>query len=93
MLIYQRVHITSAIRSCWAWGAKQHRVAKYFWDLFPAFASERTIVAFTAPIGSYMTAPLEDILSAKAEMETLEIQPNSIFAETYGGWKKSCTSW
>jgi len=27
-----------------------------------------------------MTAPLGDILSAKAEMETLEIQPNSFFA-------------
>ena len=30
--------ITSAIRSCWVWGAKQHRAAKYFWDSFPAFA-------------------------------------------------------
>lgn len=30
--------ITSAIRSCWGWGAKQHGAAKYFWDLFPAFA-------------------------------------------------------
>ena len=30
--------ITSAIRSCWGWGAKQHRAAKYFWDSFPAFA-------------------------------------------------------
>ena len=77
------IALTSAIRSCWGWGAKQHKAAKYFWDLFPAFASERSIVSFTALIGSYMTAPLEDILSAKAEMETLEIQPNNIFAETY----------
>jgi hypothetical protein len=41
------------------------------------------IVAITALMGACVTAPLEDVLSAKAEMTALKIQPNRVFAETY----------
>lgn len=75
--------LTSAIRSCWGWGAKQHRAANYFWNLFPKFDSKPNIVAFTALIGAYMKAPLEDILVAKREMEVSGIKPDRAFAELY----------
>ena len=75
--------ITSAIRSCWGWGPNQHRAAKYFWDLFSKLDVKPDIVAITALMGACVTAPLEDVLSAKAEMTALKIQPNRVFAETY----------
>lgn len=75
--------LTMAIRSCWGMGKTRHRAAKYFWDLFPTFGLPPDIVAFTALVGSYTEAPLEDVLSAKAEMESLGVQPNRVFAETY----------
>lgn len=82
-LVVDEFVLTSALRSCWGWGKNQHRAAKYFWDLFPKFHAKRDIAAFTALIGAYKTAPLEDILTAKAEMKALQIQANRFFAETY----------
>ena len=75
--------LTSAIRSCWGWGAKQHQAAKYFWDLFQKFDVKPDNVAFTALVGAYITAPLEYILSAKADMARSGIRPSHVFAETY----------
>lgn len=75
--------ITMAIRSCWGMGKARHRAAKYFWQLFSTFGVEPNIVSFTALVGSYTGAPLEDVLSAKVELESLGIQPNRVFAETY----------
>lgn len=75
--------ITMAIRSCWGMGTTRHRAAKYFWDLFPKFGLKPTIVSFTALVGSYTGAPLEYVLSAKVEMESLGIHPDRVFAETY----------
>ena len=77
------IPITMAIRSCWGIGKTRHRAAKYFWKLFHEFGLAPDIVAFTALVGSYKGAPLEDVLSAKAEMESLGIDPNRVFAETY----------
>lgn len=64
-------------------GKTRHRAAKYFWKLFPEFGLAPDIVSFTALVGSYKGAPLEDVLSAKAEMESSGIDPNRVFAETY----------
>lgn len=77
------IPITMAIRSCWGMGKTRHRAAKYFWKLFPEFGLAPDIVSFTALVGSYKGAPLEDVLSAKAEMESSGIDPNRVFAETY----------
>ena len=67
--------LTSAIKSCWGWGTNQHRAAKYFWNLFAKFNAKPDVAAFAALMGAYKTAPLKDILSAKAEMEELGIKP------------------
>ncbi len=75
--------ITMAIRSCWGMGKTRHRAAKYFWELFAEFGVEPNIVSLTALVGSYTEAPLEDVISAKVEMESLGIHPNRVFAETY----------
>eukprot|EP00438_Fugacium_kawagutii_P008323 Skav233337 [mRNA] locus=scaffold394:117279:118280:+ [translate_table: standard] len=77
------VAISSAIRSCWGWGPKQHKAAKYLWKLFAKFNLKPDVEAFTTLIGAYSTAPLQDVLAAKAEMDTLEIAPNRVFAETF----------
>ena len=77
------VPITMAIRSCWGMGKTRHRAAKYFFDLFPKFGLEPNIVSFHALVGAYTGAPLEDVTSAKMEMESLGIHPNRAFAETY----------
>eukprot|EP00438_Fugacium_kawagutii_P008322 Skav233336 [mRNA] locus=scaffold394:101440:102162:+ [translate_table: standard] len=75
--------MTSALRSCWGSGVKQHLAAKYLWSLFPQYKVKPNLPAFAALMGAYETAPLQDILAAKAEMDTLEIKPNKIFAEIY----------
>lgn len=76
-------HINSAIRACWGWGKSQHKAAKYLFDLLPKFRLTPTIVSFTSLIGAYHTASLQDVLLAYNEMKSLEIEPNSVFAETY----------
>ena len=76
-------HINSAIRACWGEGKSQHKAAKYLFDLLPKFRLTPTIVSFTALIGAYHTASLQDVLLAYNEMKSLEIEPNSVFAETY----------
>ena len=79
-------HVNSAIRSCWGWqgeGRKAAKAAKYFFNLLPQFHLRPDIVTFSALIGALRTGHLDDILSAYAEMKTLQIQPDSAFAETY----------
>lgn len=80
------VHVNSAIRSCWGWHGKGRRAteaAKYFFNLLPRFRLRPDIVAFSTLIGALQAGQLDDILSAYAEMKSLQIQPNSAFAETY----------
>ena len=77
------IAITSAIRSCWGWGKNRHRAAKYFFDLLPSFSLKPNIVTFTSLVGSYQEAPLEDLISARAEMKGLNIEADRVFAETY----------
>eukprot|EP00438_Fugacium_kawagutii_P008900 Skav215708 [mRNA] locus=scaffold2573:333104:338313:- [translate_table: standard] len=76
-------HINSAIRACWGWGNKQHKAARYFFDLLSEMDLSPTIVSFTSLIGAYDTANLQQILSVYDEMNNLGIEPNSVFAETY----------
>lgn len=76
-------HINSAIRACWGWGNKQHRAAKYLFDLVERFQLSPTVVTFTSLIGAYETASLQEILSAYDEMKALQIQADAPFAETY----------
>ena len=76
-------HISSALRACWGWGEKQHKAAKYFFDLLPKFQLSPDIVAFTSLIGAYHTASLQELLVAYDKMKSLQIEPNSVFAETY----------
>ena len=76
-------HINSAMRACWGWGNNQHKAAKYFFDLLHNFTLSPTIVSFTSLIGAYKTASLQDILSAYDDMKSLQIEPDTVFAETY----------
>ena len=79
-------HVNSAIRSCWGWqgeGRRAAKAAKYFFNLLPQFHLRPDIVTFSTLIGALRTGQLDDILSAYAEMKTLQIKPNSAFAETY----------
>ena len=76
-------HINSAMRACWGWGGKQHKAAKYFFDLLPKFGLHPTVISFTSLIGAYKTASLQDILSAYEEMKSFQIEPDGTFAETY----------
>ena len=76
-------HINSAIRGCWGWGNKQHRAAKYFFNLLERFQLSPTVISFTSLIGAYTTASLQEVLSAYNEMKALQIQADSVFAETY----------
>ena len=76
-------HINSAIRACWGWGDREHLAAKYFFDLLEQFQLSPTIISFTSLVGAYHTASLPEILSAYQKMNDLEIEPNSVFAETY----------
>lgn len=76
-------HVSSAIRSCWGWGKTEHRAAKYFYKLLPVFEIIPNIIVFTALIGAYKAAPLNEIISAYQEMKDLKILPNIVFAETF----------
>ena len=76
-------HINSAIRGCWGWGNKQHRAAKYFFNLLERFQLSPTVISFTSLIGAYTTASLQEVLSAYNEMKALQIQADAVFAETY----------
>jgi len=76
-------HINSAIRACWGWGNKQHRAAKYLFDLLERFQLSPTVISFTSLIGAYTTASLQELLSAYNQMKALEIQADAVFAETY----------
>ncbi len=76
-------HINSAMRACWGWGNKQHRAAKYFFDLLERFQLSPTVISFTSLIGAYTTASLQELLSAYNEMKALQIQADAVFAETY----------
>ena len=76
-------HINSAMRACWGWGDKQHKAAKYFFDLLSNFTLSPTIVSFTSLIGAFKTASLWRIVSAYDEMKDLKIPPDAVFAETY----------
>eukprot|EP00438_Fugacium_kawagutii_P033677 Skav230546 [mRNA] locus=scaffold1365:146599:147561:+ [translate_table: standard] len=78
-----KLRITSALRSCWGWGPKQHKAAKYLWKLFAKLNVKPDVAAFTTLMGAYSTAPLQDVLAAKAEMDSLEIEPNRVFGETF----------
>ena len=76
-------HINSAMRACWGWGNKQHRAAKYFFDLLEGFQLPPTVVSFTALAGAYQTASLREAVSVYNEMKALQIEPDKVFAETY----------
>lgn len=77
------IMITFAMRSCWGWGSRQHKAAKYLWTLITKYNSKPNVVAFTTLMGAYGTAPLKDVLAALAEMETMEIPPDRDFVETF----------
>lgn len=50
-------HINSAMRACWGWGNKEHKAAKYFFDLLEQFQLSPTIVSFT-PWLEHTTLPV-----------------------------------
>eukprot|EP00438_Fugacium_kawagutii_P014216 Skav201456 [mRNA] locus=scaffold6:296129:297046:+ [translate_table: standard] len=76
-------HISSAIRACWGWGDKQHKAAKYFFDLMPKLNITPNVVTFTSLIGTYSSLSLQEVLSVYNEMKDLDIEPTRVFAETY----------
>eukprot|EP00438_Fugacium_kawagutii_P014215 Skav201455 [mRNA] locus=scaffold6:293603:294559:+ [translate_table: standard] len=76
-------HITSAMRACWGWGDKQHKAAKYFFDLMPKLDLTLDVASFTFLIGAYSSASLQEGLFAYNAMKDLGIVPDQPFAETY----------
>jgi len=79
----QTHHVNSAMRACWGWNDRQHKAAKYFFDLLPKFGLSPTVVSFTCLIGAYQTASLSQILLAYNEMKAFQVEPDTVFAETY----------
>lgn len=71
------------MRACWGWNDRQHKAAKYLFDLLPKFELSPTVVSFTCLIGAYQTASLSQILPAYNEMKAFQVEPDSVFAETY----------
>eukprot|EP00438_Fugacium_kawagutii_P003772 Skav207396 [mRNA] locus=scaffold2421:124892:125905:+ [translate_table: standard] len=76
-------HISSAMRACWGWGDKQHKAAKYLFDLMPRLDITPNVVTFTSLIGAYSSLSLLEVLSAYNEMKGLDIEPDRAFAETF----------
>ena len=75
-------HIHSAMSACWGWGDRQHKAAKYFFDLLPKFWQTPTVISFTSLLRAYCTASLQEVLSACENMKPLQIAPDTVFAET-----------
>eukprot|EP00438_Fugacium_kawagutii_P014211 Skav201451 [mRNA] locus=scaffold6:239839:240849:+ [translate_table: standard] len=76
-------YINSAMRACWGWGDKQHKAAKYFFDLISKFKLTPNVVSFTSLLGTYFSVSLREVLSSYKEMKKLGIEPDTPFVETY----------
>ena len=76
-------HVSASIRACWRAEGSHHNAAKYLFDLHKELGLQPNVITFACLLGAYVTAPLEDILGAYADMKKLGISPNTVFAETY----------
>ena len=77
------LHINSAIRACWGWGQRQHKAAKYFFDLLEEFQIRPNVVLFTSLVGAYRESGLQELLSVYKQMKAFGVEPDPVFAETY----------
>ena len=78
-----KLHINSAIRACWGWGHRQHKAAKYFFDLLEHFQIRPNVVLFTSLVGAYGESSLRELLSVYQQMKALGVEPDPVFAEIY----------
>ncbi|CAE7382562.1 FCA [Symbiodinium necroappetens] len=76
-------HLSAAIRACWEAEGSHHNAAKYLFNLHKELDLQPNVITFACLVGSYMTAPLEEIRVAYTEMKELGIVPNTVFAESY----------
>ena len=77
------LHVTSAIRACWEAKGHGHNAATFLFQLLLDSGLEPNIVTFTCLAGAYKSAPLKELVRARAEMDSYDIQPDRVFAETY----------
>ena len=77
------LHVTSAIRACWEAKGHGHNAATFLFQLLLDSGLEPNIVTFTCLAGAYKSAPLKELVRARAEMASYDIQPDRVFAETY----------
>ena len=77
------VHLTSTIRACWGVEGERHESAKEILQMAFDLDLQPNVVTFTAFVGSFVDAPLDQLLAAYAQMKDLHIKPNRVFAETF----------
>jgi len=76
-------HVNSAMKACWGWKKRMHKVAQYLFDLLPKFGLKPTLISYTNLIGALETGKLQDVVAAYRDMKGQQISPDTIFAETY----------
>ncbi|CAE7535409.1 FCA [Symbiodinium microadriaticum] len=76
-------HLSAAIRACWEAEGSHHNAAKYLFNLHKELDLQPNVITFACLVGSYISAPLEEIRVAYTEMKELGIVPNTVFAESY----------
>ena len=76
-------HITSAIRACWEAPGSGHNAAEYLFNLLLERGLQPNVVMFTSLMGAYSSAPLSQVLAARAKMRMLQVQANKAFVEVY----------
>ncbi|CAE7644367.1 PPR4, partial [Symbiodinium sp. CCMP2456] len=76
-------HLSAAIRACWQAEGSHHNAAKYLFSLHKELDLQPNVITFACLVGAYMSAPLEDILVAYADMKELGILPDTVFAEIF----------
>ena len=78
-------HITSAIRACWEAKGAAHNAAAYLFQLLLDLELQPDIAIFTCLVGAYRTAPVEKVVGAYKDMQSMNIKADFAFAEIYLG--------
>ena len=76
-------HVTSAIHACWQAKGNGHHAAKFLFQMMLDLGLSPNIATMTCLVGAYKSAPLSDLLAAKAELQQRRIAPNRAFVEVF----------
>ena len=74
-------HVASAIRACWEAEGSSHNAAGVLLNLSLPMGLQPSIATFTALMGAYADARLEQVLAAHEQMKTLRVEANTPFNE------------